>query len=176
MKTIAVPGFGGPTYLAVSPVMDAERAINLYPEPGGAHSKSPMMLVGRPGLLSPAFSTLSVGPVRGLFAGDERMFAVSNSHFYEVANSGAVLTDYGVMDAGSTLSPVQIVANGTQILVMDYGANVIYNANTVGPTMDPVFAGRALEYLDGFYIAIDATDATKVNVSGYLDVDFSCVV
>lgn len=169
LKTIPVPGFGGPTYLAVSPVMDAERAINLYPEIGGPHSKSPAMLIGRPGLLDPAFSTLGAGPVRGLFAGDERMFAVSSNHFYEVGNAGIVITDYGVMDAGSTLSPVQIVANGTQILVMDFGANTIYNANTVGPTMDPVFAGRALEYLDGFYIAIDAADATKINVSGYLD-------
>ena len=169
MKSIPVPGFSGPTYATVSPVMDAERSINLYPEPGGPHSKSPAMLVGRPGLLSPAFGTLPNAPVRGLFAGDERMFAVGGSHFYEVNSAGAVSTDYGVMDAGSTLSPVQIVANGTQILVMDYGANIVYNANPGGPSMDIVFAGRALEYLDGFYISIDATAANVVNVSGYLD-------
>jgi hypothetical protein len=169
MKSIPVPGFCGPTYLAASPVMDAERAINLYPEPGGKHSKSDMMLIGRPGLLSPPFTTLANAPVRGIFAGDERMFAVGGSHFYEIGNAGIVITDYGVMDFASTLSPVQIVANGTQLLVMDFGANVIYNANTGGPTMDPVFNGRALEYLDGFYIAIDAADSTKINVSAYLD-------
>lgn len=169
MKTIPVPGFCGPTYLAISPVMDAERAINLYPEPGSPHSKSEMMLVGRPGMLSPAFSTLANAPVRGLFAGDERMFAVGGSHFYEVGNAGAIITDYGVMAALSTGAPVQIIANGTQVLVMDFGAGVIYNADTVGPAMTAVFNGRALEYLDGFYVAIDTASARKISVSGYLD-------
>lgn len=169
MKTIPVPGFGGPTYLAVSPVMDAERAINLYPEIGGPHSKSPAMLIGRPGLLSPAFSTLPNAPVRTLWAGDERMFVAGGSHFYEVKSDGVTLVDYGVMDFASTLSPVQVEANGVDLLVMDFGAQVIYQADPGGPVMTPVFAGRALAYLDGFYIALDATDATKVNVSGYLD-------
>jgi len=169
LKTIPVPGFGGPTYLAVSPVMDAERAINLYPEPGSANSKSPMSLVGRPGLSSP-FCTLANTPIRpgGLWAGDSRLFAVGGTHFYEISSVGAIITDYGAM-GGTNVGPVQISANGTQLLVMNSADNTIYNADPAGPVMTSVFAGRALEYLDGFYIALDSSAANKLNVSAYLD-------
>jgi hypothetical protein len=168
MKTIPVPGFGGPTYLAVSPVMDAERAINLYPEPGGANSKSPAMLVGRPGLA--AWGSVN-SVVRGLWAGDTlgglgRLFAVGGTHVYELASTGAVITDFGAM-GGSNVGPVQIVANGDQLMVMNLSAGQIYNV--AGGVVTAVYAGRALEYLDGFYIALDAAEERKINVSAYLD-------
>lgn len=170
MKTIAVPGFAGPTYLTVSPVMDAERSINLYPEPGGPHSKSPAMLVGRPGLAS--WGTVN-SVVRGLWAGDTlgglgRLFAVGGTHVYEMSSAGAITTDFGAM-GGSNVGPVQIVANGDQLLVMNLSAGQIYNVDPTGPSVTAVFAGRALEYLDGFYIALDAAEERKLSVSAFLD-------
>jgi len=169
MKTVAVPGFGGPTYLAVSPVMNAERAINLYPEPGSEHSKSPMSLVGRPGLSASPFITLPTSPVRGLWAGNNRLFAVAGNNLYEISNVGTIITNYGAM-GGSNVGNVQIIANGTQLLVMNGANSVVYNANPGGPSMDIEFnGGIALEYLDGFYITIDGAGDNKVNVSSYLD-------
>jgi hypothetical protein len=61
--------FCGPTYLAISPVLDAERSINLYlyPEraPNGANPKSLIALIGTPGLSAPVI-TLPGGPARAL--------------------------------------------------------------------------------------------------------------
>lgn len=167
MKTIPVPGFGGPTYLAVSPVMNAERAINLYPEPGNAESKSPMSLIGRPGMA--AFSTLASTPVRCLFSGGGatgRLFAFSGTHVYEISSVGAVSVDYG-STGGSNTGPGVLIANGNQLLLCD-GVNT-FLVNPVGPAVTLVFAGRALEYLDGFYIALDNAADRKMNVSAYLD-------
>lgn len=168
MKTIPVPGFGGPTYLAISPVMDAERAINLYPEPGSAHSKSPMSLVGRPGLAlwgtvnNAARGMVSAGGSTG------RLFVVGGANVYEMA-LGVVVTNFGAMGGGGTTEPVQMIPNGDQLLVMDSAAQVVYLINPVGPAVTSVFNGRALEYLDGFYVALDSAEDRKLNVSAYLD-------
>jgi hypothetical protein len=128
-----------------------------------------MMLVGRPGL-SAAWCTLGSTPVRpgGLWAGNNRLFACSGTHFYEISNVGVVSADYGAMGGGNT-GPVQIEANGTQLLVMNSANNVIYNADPGGPVMTAVFNGRALAYLDGFYIALTSADDAVLAVSNFLD-------
>src|SRR5581483_10931779 len=142
--------FCGPTYLAASPVIDAQRSINLYPEPGYVSSKTKMALIGRPGLKSPAFMTLPTSPARGLWAGNNRLFATGGTHFYEVSSVGGVTTDYGAMAGSSGKGPMQVIANGTQLLAMDSSSQQIYNADAGGPSMTPVFNGPALEYLDDF--------------------------
>lgn len=173
-KTIQFEGFCGPTYLTVSPNFDAERAINLYPEPGNAQTKSKMMLVGRPGLSPTPFSTSVLSPCRALWAGNNRLFAAGGTHFYEMATGGGLTTDYGAMAGSTGKGPCQIQANGTELLVMDSGAGQIYKANLIGPAMTSVFNGVALEYLDGFYVAIATgaslvgTNPNQINVSNYL--------
>ena len=159
--------FCGPSYPAISTVLDAQRAINLYPETALQTSESQIALIGTPGLSAPLV-TLANSPVRALWAGNGRLFAVGGNHFYEISpNTGAVLTDYGAMagDAGGISdlrAPCQVVANGTQLLVMNSVSQQIYNANSVGPAMNSVFNGVALEYLDGFYVAI----ATGASLAG----------
>lgn len=166
-------GFCGPTYVAASPVLNAERTINMFPEPGIQTSKSPMSLIGRPGLSN--FMTLPQSPARALWAGNARMFAVGGTHFYELNPNGTVNTDYGVMAGSTGKGPCQIVANGTQLLVMDQSSRSIYNANPAGPVMTKVFDGIALEYLDGFYVAVAVgaslagANPNQVNVSAFGD-------
>lgn len=145
--------FAGATYTAVSPVLDAESSINLYPETAPTSAKAPIALIGTPGLT--LFVTLPTSPVRGLFAGNGRLFAAAGSHFYELSpTTGATITDFGAMGASSGNGPVKIVSNGTQLLVMDSSIGQIFNANTPGPSMDLVFAGFDLEYLDDFFFAL----------------------
>jgi hypothetical protein len=157
--------FCGPSWVAASPVLDAQRSINLYPEAEYKSSKTPLALVGRPGLGNEI--VILGGMARGLFSYTDptgpRMFAVGGTHFYEI-KSNLSLNDYGAMAGSSGLGPCQAIPNGTQLLVMDSGAKQIYNANPVGPTMTSVFNGVALEYLDGFYLAI-ATGASLVGVN-----------
>lgn len=168
--------FCGPTYLAQSSVLDCERSINLYPENAPPSAKSPVALWGTPGLTS--FVTLANTPIRALWAGtwagvQGRLFAVGGARPYEIFG-GATTQIYGAM-SGAT-GPCVFKENGTQLLVLDSASSKIYNLDGTLFTSTAVFNATALEYLDGFYVAI-ATGASlsnpaltnQVNVSNSLD-------
>lgn len=159
--------FCGGTYQAVSTVIDAERSQNLYPEINPIQSKSPVALIGRPGLS--LFTTLPTSPVRALAAGNGRLFAVGGSHFYEVnPSSGAIITDYGVM-GGATSLPAKIVfgmvTGSAQLLVLDSYLSSVYYPNIVGPAMNFIVGGFDLEFLDAFYFVLSPTVQNGVQAS-----------
>lgn len=172
MPLTEIQGFCGPSYLESSVVFDASRSINLFPVPGIATSRSRMALYGRPGLSPTPFITLPASPARGLWAGDNRLFAVGGTHVYELSSGGGIMTDYGSMSGSSGSGPVVLIANGTQLLVQDSSSAKIYNAIAGMPV---VFNGAALEYLDGFYIAIAfgaslvGGNPNQINVSALAD-------
>lgn len=130
-----------------------------------------MALIGRPGLSTSPFVTLGSSPARALWAGDNRLFAAGGTHFYELKNDGTVLTDYGAMSGSGGVGNCSIIANGTQLLCMDRSAAQVFNVDPGGPSMNPVWDGVALEYLDGFYIAITTgadlvgANPNQINVS-----------
>jgi len=126
--------FVGPTYSAWSPNVDAERAINLYPEvSGSAGAKTRVAFYGTPGLQ--LFTTLPTAPVRGLWVGEDRLFAAGGSHLYEVSSGGG-LTDLGDIGDDSQHTPVQMFPNGNQLLVVSAGRPYVYNGTTqVIPTL-----------------------------------------
>lgn len=171
-----VPDFGfcGPTYLAVSPVLDAERSLNLYPEPNSPRGKGKIGLIGRPGLSTPWF-TLPTSPMRLLWGGNISLYAASGSRVYRLSPGGGIMTNYGPMFGSSGTGPMSAFANGVQLLWCDPSCAQIFNANNVGPSMDSVFNGVALEYLDGFYVAIAANaslagvNPNQINVSALGD-------
>ncbi len=117
MPTLPDFKFCGPSFPAASTYWDAERSLNLYPETGIPSTKSEIELVGTPGLT--LFCTLPTTPVRALWPGDGRLFAVGGTHVYEVFSNGSV-QDYGAMagSAGGT-TPCKFEHNGSQLLVMD---------------------------------------------------------
>lgn len=163
MPTLSDFQFCGPTFQAVSPVIDAQDCLNLYPEFELATSKSRIALVGTPGLT--LFGTLPQTPVRGLWAGNGNLYAVGGTHFYQLASNGTVSQDFGAMP-GSTggANLCQIFSNSNQLLVQDPSSNAIYFADPAGPgPMTKVLDGRSLEYLDGFFLAI-ATGASLATV------------
>ena len=158
--------FTGGTYSSWSSNVAADRAINLYPEvvevPGG---KTRMALYSTPGLQT--FCTLPTVPVRGLYAGGERLFAVSYNILYEVFIDGTFSAAGPVGSDGPTHSPVQFAANGVQLLISsadqawlwdgvnppsvpavpaDDSAPVGSDANTVG-------TARTIAFQDGYFIA-----------------------
>lgn len=161
--------FCGPTNLMASPVFDAQRCINLYPDPGIASSKTKLGLVGRPGLAAPGITTLGGGSGHALYAGSGRLFVATGTHVYEVDHAGAIIQDYGTgISNTSGPSPCAFVANGTQLLICDPNATTILNVDAVTHTLIPVkddttaqFFGVALEYLNGRYYAI-ATGSSLV--------------
>jgi len=147
-------GFCGPTYQSWSPNVSNERTINLYPEiMESAGAKSKVALYGTPGLT--LFTTLSHAPVRALWAGEDRLFAVGGDHYYEVFEDPVANppTDRSAGTGGITIgddaqhTPVAIWPNGTQNLIVSAGqAYIDGGPNIVPATMDTSAAGKANSY------------------------------
>jgi hypothetical protein len=170
--------FCGPSLNSqLTPLVNFEQSINLYPElsPRG---KSGIILQGRTGLSAPINPALN-GAIRMLFGGNGRLFTVGGTHFYEIDPvSGAIIQDYGAMPgdaAPAATSPCTMFGNAIQSLVWNQNSSQIYFVNTGGFTMISEFNAFALEYLDGFFVAI-ATGASlaganpnQVNVSNFND-------
>ena len=165
MPTLKDFGFCGPCYQAITPVLDAQDCLNYYPEPGYATSKSQMALIGTPGLT--LFGTLPRGPVRALFGGNGRLFAVGGSHLYEVNSSGGIVTDFGAIGASTGTGPAKIAANGNDILVMDSSIAQIYC--TSGSSLVFALQGFDIDYIDTFYVALNSAVTNQVNNSASLD-------
>lgn len=159
--------FIGPSYESRSPNADKQTTINLYPETveSGA-GKNRKVLYGTPGLS--LFGTLGAGPVRGLWAGEGRLFAVSGTTLYEVS-SGGVGTSLGTV--ASDGAPAYMYPNGTQLFVVSGGSAYLHNGTTLASAPVPGApgasgAGGAVGtassgcYLDGYFIA--AKPGTKV--------------
>lgn len=157
----------GSSYSPIS----AAYAQNLYPEKlAQPYNGSDYALIGRPGLvdhITAVWGTTTLGstPVRAMWAGTGRLFAVGGTHFYELAPIGGVLTDFGAM-AGSTggkkfASILQNAGSAAFTLtVLDSSSNQIYYVNA--GAMVSAFNATFQEYLDGFNLAI-ATGASLVN-------------
>jgi hypothetical protein len=145
--------FVGPSYPAWSPKVDIERAINVYPETSGSQgAKAPISYCGRPGLQ--LFTTLPAAPVRALWAGEDRLFAVGGGQFYEVFADGSVNGRGPVLDDAEH-SPAEIWPNGTQLMVVSAG--YVYIDNGGGP---------ATVLLDNAKGAVNVSGSSVTWVSG----------
>lgn len=144
--------FVGGFYKALSPVIAADTAVNLYTEtraiPGSAKQ---VTIYGTPGLSS----VLSVDPqgCRGLFTQDGRTFAVYANTLYEIDFVNAVATERGIVpDDGA---PVSFASNGQggdqlglvsggSLLVLDLATNDLETVTL--PFSDPVM----IAFIDGY--------------------------
>jgi hypothetical protein len=187
VKLVPEWGFCGPSYLAESPVADCQRAINLYPEFNTKYSKTGISLIGTPGLAT--FMTLANFPVRalwagsGAFAGANSLYAIGGSHAHQIGSGGTILRDYGVMPGSAGTGPCFLKENGIQLLVCDPAVQGLYNLNNGAttadhvhqPTAGSIFYATALEYVDGFFVAIAGpaslvgANTNQINVSAPLD-------
>src|SRR5215203_611572 len=125
-------GFIGGAYSGRTKLLSADECVNLYPETAESGTgKNVGALLGTPGL--DTWGTLPASPVRGLWAGDERLFAAGGSKLYEVDSSGSA-TELG--DIGNDGLPVQIFPNGNQLFVVSAGQ--AWCDNGAGPVEAPV--------------------------------------
>lgn len=146
-------GFIGGTYEARSLRLDAQRTVNLYPEidqSGGG--KAVKALLGTPGLS--VFTTLPSAPVRCLWAGEGRLFAVAGSKFYEVTSGGGFTLRGDVGDdAGHTAAQIFPNAVGTQLLIVSAGAAYVDNGTSVAActfSLGGAVGARTGCFLDGY--------------------------
>jgi hypothetical protein len=110
-------GFVGPTYTAISPIIDDELAMNCFVEisesEGAATRKALLRTPGRK-----IFATLPESSVPGSFTVNGRTFFAASS-LYEVNASGLV-TNWGSLGAAPT-RPTMLTANETQLVVLNNG-------------------------------------------------------
>jgi hypothetical protein len=146
-------GFVGPTYVAQSPIIDNEIAMNCYLETSESEdAATPRALLHTPGRKK--FATLPEGKVPGGFSVNGRsFFAVSN--LYEVNASGEV-TDWGSLGA-NPVNPTMLTANETQLVIVNNGNLYVFTLKTntlvavdMGQFNGPV---SQITMIDGYILA-----------------------
>jgi hypothetical protein len=149
--------FIGGSYLSRSRNFDAQRCINLFPQPSeSGQSKSIAMLLGTPGLT--LFSTLAGGGVRGCFRFSKtQSIAVVGGNVYSVTTAG-VGTLIGTIINRTT--PVSMASNGTNVMLVTGPEGYVITPNAVTPSLstvvpiaDSAFLGAdVVYYFDGYFM------------------------
>ena len=139
----AIQSFVGPSYKLNSINSSGDRSINVYPE---VIEKGPragtQRLVGIPGLT--LYVILPVGPIRCLWAGDNRLFCVANDTLWEVfqainalatqamvGSTAIALNNSAGISVGNTVTG-QGIAQGTKVTSIS-GLDVILSTGTIAP-------------------------------------------
>lgn len=153
-------GFCGASYTAASPIIDDERAVNVYLERSeSGKATTPIALIGRPGRVK--FCVLPESKVPNSFSVNGRTFFAA-SNLYEVSASGAV-TNRGSIGSAPVL-PTQLTANETQLVVLNNGnlyvftlATNILTAVNMAQFNGPV---QQIDQIDGYIVATLQTSHT----------------
>lgn len=146
----ALRNFCGPTGVARSPNVAADRCINLYVEES-SNEKGVYSLLSMPGLRPVA--TLPSGPVRGLYeATNGRVFATTSTTLFEVF-SGYTFLARGTIPTGT--APVSMVDDGQYLILSVDGVGYAYTFATDAlatlPLTGPQTFGQVV-YLDGYVL------------------------
>jgi len=171
-------GFIGETYQARSANANAERCVNLFPEITGGSGKSKIHYLHTPGLAE--YITLPDGPVRCLWAGDEKMYVVSGTVYGEIKYGGGIPTFENRGSVANDGRKAYIYSNATetgvggQLIIVSGGSLYCdiggvadgHNAHVQAAT-DSGFVSSAT-YLDGYFIALER-DSNAVYISALLD-------
>lgn len=125
----------GPSCSAFAVSAAAQQSLNCYletiPSPEG---KNKFVLRGRPGIA--LFKDLTAidaaaTPVRGLFSGGGRLFVAAGTKEFEVDSTGALVGSVNTIADDADHSPVQMIPNGNQLLIVS--AQIVYCDNGAGP-------------------------------------------
>ena len=147
-------GFIGPSYTLQSVNVDAQRAINLYPEMnemGTGKENEVASYVATPGLSLVA--TLGDGPIRGMHAASNgTLYIVSDDKIYSL-NSSYISTELGTLNTVS--GQVSMADNGTSMVIVDGldGYVITLSNGAFAQITDPDFnAADKVVFQDGFFI------------------------
>lgn len=143
--------FIGPMGRSSSRIAGADQTVNFLCEFSSSRKK--FVFYGRPGLLEFGGTFSSGGPIGGLWAGDNRLFAVVNSRLYEIFEFGGPPPNL-IGNVGLSTGQATMVANGSQLMCVNAGLVYIATGTTlVQPTdVDGVILGASGTFLDGYFI------------------------
>lgn len=142
-----LPSFNTAEYEAVSPIISAEQAINVYPEVG-----SNLSFLGVPGtILAHDFGA----PIRGLYQGFGVLYVVAGNRTYSVSRAN-VPTDLGVVDDDGL--PACFAHNIFELLVLSGGNGYVSQRNSaaISRIADSDFPiSSACAFLDGYGLLLE---------------------
>ena len=147
-------GFCGQTYVAQSPNIDCEEAINCYCEKSeGSAAKTPLALLHTPG--RKIFAQLPESWVPSIASENGRTFAAC-ANLWELGGIGSP-TNRGSLGV-TPIKPSQIKFNETQALIMNNGNLYVFTmaTNALVAVNMAQFNGPVMqiEFLDGYFIAL----------------------
>lgn len=161
--------FVGPAYKGRSPYWDGQDCVNLYLEQDETGGKSPVALLGTPGMVALSDVGQAGQEVRGLAHGEEgELFAVCGSKLSKFDTSG-VQTVLGTLD--SDTRPVSMAYSGVELLVADGVNGYLYQVSNASfaKISSANFPGAArVDYLDGYFV-VAKPDSDYFFLSGLYD-------
>lgn len=171
--------FVGPSYVARSRSIDAERSINFYPELQESDTaKTKVALIGCPG--KRLWLTLPASPIRGMWLVPgssgvvDRLFVVAGKFLYECFQNATSIQRGELRTLGGFVcmnnNPTQLmITDGSQIYIFDLGTLVFTIVPTGTPDdqgnpNSPLF-GSTCAYIDDYLV----THQNKTNKFGLSD-------
>lgn len=153
-------GFMGPAYQSASYMADTERLINLYIEKNETpNAPSPYCLLPTPGFEE--LTTVPEGPIRGIIANvNGRTFFVAGFRLYEWHPLTGTVTARGTLAADA--NPATLCwngPNGGELFVTSGDVGYILTLATNVLTTVLVSGATMGAFLDGYFLALDATNA-----------------
>lgn len=162
----------GGAYAARSLIANAQRCVNLYPEPNPQDAAAPATHYPTPGL-----TLLSWPPAAG---GGRGIYRATNGYLFVVlANTVYFIDSAWNWNALGTLSttggPVSMVDNGTSLFIVD-GSAIGFTVNLASLVMaqctDTGFYGAdRVDYVDGYFV-FNQPGTQHFYISRYNDVTF----
>lgn len=126
------------------------RLVNCYAEQSPESDKSPVRLIGAPGITP--LSTVGTD-VRGLLTVDNLLYIVSGTKLYKM-DTNNVVTELGDIGGGGA---VVMVADRSDVVVLSSGSAYVWNGTTVAQVTDPDFRTASdMEFLDNFILFVEA--------------------
>lgn len=163
--TVPIP-FATQAYALREVQFAAQRCVNLFPEQGPPGAKTPIALLGTPGLTT--YAVVNKGPIRGLILMQGVVFVVSGSELFKLEFNGDT-TSLGVIPGRSL---VKMATNGEQVLILagtSPSDGFIATLEDLSPITDEDFLGATdVDFIDGYFV-LSRPESNEFYISGLYD-------
>lgn len=160
-----IVNFATQSYAHPALPISAQRAVNCFAEKQPPDAKTPVALLGCPGISQ--FADLTGGPIRGMNTMGGVLYAVCGTTLYSVSSMGVVT---GLGGAVSGTGPVSMDNNGTQLCVVNGTLGYIYSVSGgFALISDADFhAAKTVRFMDLRFV-FDSAGTSRIFISDSLD-------